>query len=217
MSRSKATGRGYTIAELLSVIFLLGLLMSAIVLILGPLLRAQHQTQAKVDTVQAAAMALYRVQRDLRNTDALGIFVCTTGSSPSCTSPFATITPTSAIVITTAYANGTGPFQFDATSGTPVWQGATVYWVDSEGNLDVAFDWPSGFVRGASTITSTQAAAAVRDVTTAGGMQLARFVERLALAEPPASHIVSLQLQAQSTDGEATNETAYQTDLETRN
>ena len=79
---------------MLSTIFVLGLIMSAIAFIIGPLLRSQDQTQAKVDTVQAAAMALYRVQRDLRNTDIGSVYACTTGASPACATPGPTLSST---------------------------------------------------------------------------------------------------------------------------
>ena len=192
--------------------------MSAIALVIGPLLNSQHHTQAKVDTVQAAAMALYRIQRDLRNTDSGAVYSCTTGASPSCATPGPTFATTSAIVISTAYLNGTGQFQLVTLTGKPKWQGATVYWVDSAGNLDVAFDTPSPFVAGQNPINELQAAQAVSDVTSGGGMQIARFVEQLSLAIPPSSqHRISFQLQARSTVNGALNETTYQTDSETRN
>lgn len=208
--------RGYTVAELISVIFVLGLLTTVVATIIGPLLRSQSQTQAKVDTVQAAAMALYRIERDLRNTTVGDIFTCTTGGTPTCTLAPTTLTNTSAIVMPSAYAGGSGQFQLIAGSGAPKWQGATVYWVDASGALNVAFDAPVGYTPG-NTLNSTDAATAVTDVTTRG-MQIARFVEKMAIGVP-ASHgtTVSFQLQAQSTVNGAFNETTYQTDLETRN
>jgi len=84
MSRSKVSQRAFTLAEVLSVLFILGLVLSFVALIVGPLLRSQSETQAKVDTIQAAAMALYRVERDLRNTTITYVYACTTGPTPSC-------------------------------------------------------------------------------------------------------------------------------------
>ena len=214
--RSNCPQRGYTVAELLSVVFVLALITTAIALIMGPLLRSQSQTQAKVDTVQAADMALYRIERDLRNTDSGSIYACTTGASPTCTTPPTTLTATSAIVMPSAYHSGTGQFQLQAASGSPKWQGATVYWVDSKGNIDVAFDTPVGYVQG-STLSASDAANAVKDVTASGGMQLARFVEQLSLAVPGVGNRVDFQLQAKSTVNGALNETTYHTHVETRN
>lgn len=209
--------RGYSVGELIAVIFLLGMLTTVVAWVIGPLLRSQSQTQAKVDTVQAAAMALYRIERDLRNSTVGDIFTCTTGASPTCALAPTALTNTSAIVMPTAYLLGTGPFQLNLGSGLPQWQGATVYWVDSTGALEVAFDKPTGYVVG-NTLKSTDAQNAVTDVTTRGGMRIARFVEKIALGIP-ANHgtTVSFQLTAQSTINGAFNETTYQTDLETRN
>jgi hypothetical protein len=184
-------------------------------------LRSQNQAQAKVDTVQAAAMALYRVERDLRNTRPGSVYACTTGATPACTLPGVTPSPTAAIVLVTAYKNGTGQFQFDASSGRPEWQGATVYWIDAAGNLNMAFDSPAGFVPGTSsqgsTLSSTQAALAVTDVLASGGTAVARFVQQMWLARPATGNTVTFEMQAQSTVSGALNETTYRTDVEARN
>jgi len=215
LSRNKRQ-RGTTIAELLSVVAVLGLIMSAVAFVIGPLLRSQSHTQAKVDTVQAAAMALYRIERDLRNSSVDQIFVCTTTGTPTCSTPSLTTATAQAVVISSAFANGGGPFQLQA-NGLPKWQGATVYWVDAVGNLNVAFDANPGTFIAGNALTAAQAQAAVTDVTTNGGMQLARFVETLALGAPATVHEVTLQLQARSTVNSANNETIYTTDVETRN
>jgi len=216
MSQSNTSQRGYTIAELLSVTFVMALLMTAVALVVGPLMRSQSQTQAKVDTVQAADMALYRLERDLRNTNLGLIWSCSTGASPTCQTPPGALTTTAAIAVASAYQGGSGPFQIIASSGKPSWQGLTVYWVDSRGNIDVAFDKPSGYTVGKNP-SKSDAQNAVSDVTAKGGVQLARFVETLAIGIPSVGHQVALQMQAQSTVNGAVNETTYRTDLETRN
>jgi len=218
MSRSKVSQRAFTIAEVLSVLFILGLVLSFVALIVGPLLRSQSETQAKVDTIQAAAMALYRVERDLRNTTITYVYACTTGPTPSCNIAPTTLTATSAIVMSSAYQPGNGQFQFSTSTGKPTWQGAAVYWIDGGGNLNYAFDQPtsSGWTVG-NTLTGPQAQQAVTDVMANGGMQLARFVQQMSVAVPNNGHQVSFQMQAQSTVGSASNETTYRTDLETRN
>jgi len=201
----------------MSVVFIIGLVMTAVALVMGPLLGAQSRTQAKVDTVQAASAALYRVERDLRNTNSGSVYACTTGASPTCAPASTILTSTNAIVLVSAYSNGTGQFQTLTSSGKPYWQGATVYWVDANGTLTYAFDTPisTSYTRG-SLLSSLDAQAAVTDVTSGGGTQLARPVELMSIAIPN-SHQVTFQLQVKSSEGAATNETTYQTDLETRN
>ena len=205
-------------AELVSVMFLLAMISTAVAFIIAPLMRSQNRTQAKVDTVQTADMALYRVERDLRNTNSGLIFSCTTGSPPSCQQPPTALAATQAIVMPSAYTNGVGQFQLISASGKPKWLGATVYWVDAQGNIKFGFDQPSGYVQG-SNLTATQAQTAVTDVQAAGGTVLARSVQQMSLAVPGAGHghQVLFQLQAQSTINGSPNETTYTTDVATRN
>jgi len=200
----------------LTVIVILGLMMSAVSLFLGPVLRSQNQVQAKTDTIQAAAVAFYRVERDIRNTTVGSVWSCTTDVSPICTIPTTALTATGAIVMPTAYQGGTGPFQLIAANGKPNWQGATVYWIDAAGNLVVGFSRPGGYTVG-NTLSAADAQNAVTNVMTAGGMHLARVIGQISLAVPGLGHKISFQMQAQSTVGSATNETTYQTDLESRN
>jgi type II secretory pathway pseudopilin PulG len=218
MSRNNKHRRGYTLVELLSIVVVLGLVMTLVATVIGPLLRSQNQTQAKVDTVQAAAMALYRLERDLRNSQLTAIYACTTAGTPSCTQPTA-LTATPAIVVATAYQLGTGQFQFDQSTGKPEWQGATVYWVDASGNLKVAFvsNASLGIVGNGNPVSATQAGLAVTNAFSSQGLTIARFVEQMSLQFPTNENVVSLELQAQSTVSGALNETTYQTDVEPRN
>lgn len=216
LPRGNRPQRGSSIAELVSAMFILGMITTATAFVIAPLMHSQNRTQAKVDTVQAPAMAFYRLERDLRSTTLTSIYACTTGATPSCSTPPAILTTTPAIVMTSAYQSGVKQFQLDAFA-QPNWQGATVYWVDTAGNIEFAFDSPSGYVKG-NTLTATQAQTAVTDVTTHGGTELARFVERLAIGMPASSgHKLLLQMQCQSNVNGALNETTYQTDVETRN
>ena len=210
--------RGYTIVEALCVMLVLALITTPAALIIGPLLRSQNQTQAKVDTVQAADMALYRIERDLRNTTSGDIFVCTTNTPPSCALAPTALTDAQAIVMPSAHLNGTGQFQLVSATGRPYWQGASVYWIDAQGDINYAFDPLTGtsFKLG-STLSATDAQNAVTDVTNAGGMQLARFVEQLSFAVTNVGHQVQLQMQARSTVNGAPNETTYRTDVQARN
>ena len=196
----------------------MGLVMTAVALSFGPLVNAQSRSQAKVDTVQAVAMALYRVERDLRSTKSDSIWACTTSGTPICTAPTAALAPTDAIVVATAYANGTGQFQLNA-AGKPNWQGAAVYWVDSNGYLNFAFDFPTttGYQAG-NLLSAADARAALNDVIANGGKQLAQPIEQMSIAVPPSTaNKVSFQLQTRATEGAASNELTLQTDLETRN
>ena len=205
----------------MTVMVILGLLMTMLIAVITPLMRSQNRTQAKLDTVQSAAVALYRVQRDLRQTYYKGTWACTTGSSASCSQPTSFGT-TTAIAFPTAYQNGIGQFQLQtgvSTAGQPNWQGVMVYWIDPAGDLRWAFDSnPTGFTD--EHVTSTTAAKAVTDATTGvlTGTEIAANVQQLAVAINPANpNIISLKMQAQSTENGSVNETTYRSDVLARN
>ncbi|MDQ6824927.1 MAG: hypothetical protein M3007_05620 [Candidatus Eremiobacteraeota bacterium] len=200
---------------------ILGLLMTMLVAVITPLIRSQSRSQAKLDTVQSAAAALYRIQRDLRQTYYVGTWACTTGSSASCSQP-TTFGTTSAIAFPTAYQNGTGQFQLQtgvSTPGQPNWQGVMVYWIDSAGALHWAFDpKPTGFTD--EHVNSTTAAKAVVDATTGvvTSTAIAANVKQLAVAiNLTKPNIISLQMQAQSTENGSVNKTTYRSDVLGRN
>ena len=197
--------------------------MTMLVAVIAPLMRSQSRSQAKLDTVQSAVSALYRVQRDLRQTYYLGTWACTTGSTATCSQP-TTFGTTSAIAFPTAYLNGTGQFQLQAGGATPDqpnWQGVMVYWIDSSGALNWAFDpSPAGFTVGDEHITASTAAAAVADATTGtvNGTTIAMNMQQLVAAiNPSQTNIVALQMQSQSTQNGSVNETTYRSDVLTRN
>jgi len=206
---------------MMTVMVIVGLLMTMLVAVITPMLRSQNRTQAKLDTVQSAAVALYRIQRDLRQTYYDGTWACTTGSSPSCSQP-TTFGTTNAIAFPTAYHNGTGQFQLktgSSTPGQPNWQGVMVYWIDSAGDLLWAFDpTPTGFTD--EHVNSTTAAKAVADATTGvlTGTEIAANVQQLSVAiDLTKPNIISLKMQAQSTQNGSVNTTTYRSDVLARN
>ena len=76
--------RGFTIAEVLTVFVIVGLMLSAIAFAMPLFMRAPSEAQSQVDGVESAALALYRVQRDVRQSDVNGIFECSLPPSPTC-------------------------------------------------------------------------------------------------------------------------------------
>ena len=140
MSRCKCSGRssrsrrGFTLAELLSSIAILGLLSSFVVLLVAPMANAPNKAQAKMDTLNTATQGLYRFQRDLRMADPQGVWLCTSITSPACSKPSAGYTTTQVIVMVTPLQAGTSTLQYDsnplsATVGLPLWSGVNVYWL----------------------------------------------------------------------------------------
>jgi type II secretory pathway pseudopilin PulG len=196
----------------MTVIVVLGLLMTMIAAVFAPMMRAQNRTQAKLDTVQSASSALYRIQRELRQTYYASTWACTTGASASCSQP-TTFGSTKAIAFPTAYQNGNGQFQLQSSGSAPHpnWQGVMVYWIDSAGNLGWAFD-SAGFVTGSNGLSSTAAALAVVAATTGvvADTKIAVNVQQLAVAiDPSQPNMIWLKMQAQSTENGSVNETTY--------
>jgi len=216
MSRSNRRQSGFTIADLVAVLFISGFAIGAIS-IMGPPPGSQDRIHLKVDTVQAAAAALHQIERDLQNANLGSVYACTISATPSCSAPTTALSATSALVIVSAYNNGTGKF-VQSLSGRPGWQGADVYWLDPAGTLRFAFDTPHStlYVRG-DLLSLSDAKAAVADALVNGGAQLAGPVEHMSIAVPNIGHQVSFRLKIKSNAGAATNETIFQTDLVTRN
>ena len=220
MSRHrKRTERGLTLIEIMTSTVVLALLMTMFVSVFAPIVRSQNQSQAKLDTVQAAAVALYRIQRDLRQTYFKSAWACTTGAGAACSQPTAFSTTTNAIALLTAYHNGTGQFQV-APSGTnigqPNWQGVTVYWLDANGDLSWAF-YPFATPQSGDGygLSSTQAATAVAAATTGAlsSTEIALNIQQLEAAWNGQANIISLQMQAQSNANGSVNETTYRSDV----
>src|SRR5690242_15711537 len=111
MSRLKnRRQRGYSLAELLSGIVVFGMLSTFVVLILTPMVSAPSVQQAKIDTVQTGAAALYRLQRDIREGQVNGVYTCSYPAPSVCTTPSTapTLGSVQVLAILTAKPNGNG-------------------------------------------------------------------------------------------------------------
>ena len=77
---------------------------------------------------------LYRLQRDARQTDPNGVFVCTgSGAALSCSQASSLTTPTDVycLAMLTARPNDTGRAAWDS-NGRPAWVGFSVYWMSAD-------------------------------------------------------------------------------------
>ena len=120
--------RGFSIAEVLTVTVILGMLMSAMVVIIPVMMHSPLQMQSQVDQVNAAAIALYKIRRDFSEGDISGVMGCTTAPVVSCDSASTSVESVTAMAVVTAEDN-TGAFQVDPGSGYPSWRGFYVYWL----------------------------------------------------------------------------------------
>jgi hypothetical protein len=119
--------RGTSIPEVLTVTVIIGMLLSAMVVIVPLLAKAPLQMQSQVDTVNTAAIALYKMRRDFSQGDTSGVLSCTITPVVSCSPPPGAATSTQALVVVTD-DNGTGVFTIDP-NGYPKWSGIYVYWL----------------------------------------------------------------------------------------
>jgi hypothetical protein len=119
--------RGTSIPEVLTVTVIIGMLLSAMVVIVPLLVKAPLQMQSQVDTVNTAAIALYKMRRDFSQGDTNGVLTCKITPVVSCSTPPSTATSTQALVVVTD-DKGTGVFNVDA-NGYPLWDGVYIYWL----------------------------------------------------------------------------------------
>jgi hypothetical protein len=199
---------------------LFGLLSSFAVTIIAPLLNAPNVQQAKIDTVQTGAIALYRLQRDVRQGQDNGVYVCTYPAPSTCSTPSAapTLANVQVIAILTARANGSGFAQWSNT-GSPSWTGFQVYWLASDGNgtynLTYAFSQSTGFQPGASAASADTAVSAALQSTSP--VVIAQHLLSIQMDHSAVSKMIGFVVAAQSTDGNKTNETSYEGDTFARN
>lgn len=129
--------RGVSIPELLVVFGIASLVGTAVVALCHPMLSASQAERASLQEIQTMDSTLYRIQRDARQTDPNGVFVCTgSGGALTCSQASTLTTPTDVycFAMLTARTNGTGGATWDA-NGRPAWAGFSVYWLvaDSSG------------------------------------------------------------------------------------
>ncbi len=224
-ANSKSRSRGFTVAEVLTVVVIMGIFTTFVVAIISPIANAPNKEQAKIDTLQAAAQGLYEIQRDLRMADVTGVYACTSaGGVATCTQPTG-LTSTSILAIASPLASGQLYWSQSAGSvGKPAWQGVVVYWLSANGqnyNLERAYVSSSTLgTIGAGTLGTTfasMAATAAQDAQAAGGTTVASDVNSLSASVNTLSGVVGLSMTAQSHEGAGVNSTQYSSNTYARN
>jgi len=222
---SSNRGRGFSLPELLVAIVILGVLSGMIALMFGPIISAPQKHQAKVDTVQAAARAMYRMQRDIRMSSKTGIFICQNdATNPNRSSATSTLTSAPLLALLTPRANGHAPEQYvTGGSGNPRWTGFQVYWLDDSNNLLYAFG-PSSSVNSGQDNGETPgtANAAVKLALAASNPEIVSqnisdVQTFLNTAGGSTIRIIGLKLTSMATDNGRTNESSLESDTVARN
>jgi type II secretory pathway pseudopilin PulG len=214
-SRSARFARAFTIAELLTVLVLFGLLLTTVAAVVPAVLRSPAQMQSQVDEVNSAALALYKVQRDTRQSDVGGVFNCLTLPLVVCTQQVGSV-PVATQAIAIAGDDGGTQFVSLKTSATK-WQGYIVYWL-APSSTGVGLDLMRAFVsvnggvfpmlNNLPLFRTTDAALCV---TTAIALTTpsvaAQDVRQLLVSVTPANGIVALQMIAGVNRGDQTSVT----------
>jgi type II secretory pathway pseudopilin PulG len=212
-SHSARSARGFTIAEMLTVTVLFGLLLTTIAAVIPAVLRSPAQMQAQVDEVDAGALALYKVQRDARQGDVNGVFNCTTTPIVLCAQQVG-FNPVNTQALAIAGDNGTT--QFVKNNGMTKWQGYVVYWLAPSAagvgmDLMRAYE-PNNFrfVNGLPVFDPLEATAcASLAVAISSPSVAAPDVRQLMASVTPANGIIALQMIAGVNRGDITGITLH--------
>lgn len=222
-----ARQRGFSLAEVLTVTVILGILMTAIAVVTPVMLHAPAQMQAQVDQVNTAAIALYKIRRDFSETDTSGIMGCKTAPIVTCNAVGAGLTNVQAMTVVTA-ENPPGTFHVDPLTGYPLWQGYYVYWLtpDATGqafDLNRAFELaPPGFITVTNGVPNPISGVLIAPfVITAMGLTpapvLTNYIDSMSLGDVPGTSTVNFELIAGTFNGSSITQTDFQADTYARN
>lgn len=216
--------RGVSLVEILVVCGIAGVVGSLVVALCGPMLSASQAERASLLEIQTMDSTLYRMQRDARQSDPNGIFVCTgAGASLSCSQASSLAVPTNiyCLAILTARPNGSGSAAWD-TSGRPAWVGFSVYWLtaDQLGTYTLLNAFGSANVPTGSNpavLNSDVIAAVDQAMTSASAETVALGIQSLQSMVDVTTDRVAIRLSGQNKSGGSTAELSVQGDAYARN
>ena len=201
-----------------------GLVAVIIVVLTGPMLSASNAEIGSLHQIQMMDTTLYRLQREIRQSDPNGIFTCSLSSGQmSCElgSNLSVPTDTSYLAILTARPGGTGQTSWDG-SGRPAWTGFNVYWLTADGRgtntLLCSFgsaNVPAGI--NPTILNSVVASAVAQAVAKPGATVVAENVKNIQMMVDVTHDHVALHLAGLSTNGNAKSELSAQGDVYARN
>jgi type II secretory pathway pseudopilin PulG len=216
--------RGVTMPEIMTVMIIAIIVTTIVASIFKSVFGTAGAQQVDTDLVKAAGEALYRIQRDVRQSDPNGVFACTGSSSTlTCTPGSDLTTPTDLqyLAVLTARSGGDGMAQWDA-SGRPAWTGFDIYWLapDATGATNLAAGFaPAQISPGANpailnadVINAVAAASAAADPVV-----IAHSIAGIQTMVDVAKDRVAIRISIQSTEGTDTNSTSVQSDAYARN
>jgi prepilin-type N-terminal cleavage/methylation domain-containing protein len=216
--------RGVSMPEVMTAVMIAVIVMTVVAALFKSVVGAAGAQQVDRDLVQSADDALYRIQRDVRQSDPNGIFACTrTGSTVTCTPGSELTAPTDVqyLAILTARASGSGIMEWDA-SGRPAWTGFEVYWLvpDGRGANGLAQGFAAAQIGPGANPTILNADV-INAVTTATSsldpLIVAQSIKTIQTSVDVAKDRVAIRIASESSQGVDSNSTSVQSDAYARN
>ncbi len=220
--------RGFSVAEVLTVIVICGIMLGAMVMMLPAMLSAPHQMQSQVDDVNTAAIALYKIRRDFSQGDTTGVMGCAIQPVVVC-STYSNPTSVSAMAVASA-DDGSGQFTVQTKApyqGYPDWRAVIVYWLVPNAN-NTAFDIMRAYIpengnipTGLNGTPQLSAAVAQNAVTAALAINpppvLANYVEGITIGTNTNTNMVSFTLTTGGDSGHSQASTSFASNTYARN
>ena len=219
--------RSFTLTEVLIGSAALALFLIVALAALFPVLNYLSASQAKIDTQSNAVPVLYRLQREIRQSDAQAIFYQPSPSASATPLPSG-LTSVKTFAATTAKtgSNGDscypgGAFDTDAGSGGPIWHAFEVFTLLSNGTLTCVYEQLSSPQN--TPPTAAQATAAINaGLAVSNPPHFGNAVFGIQLAAEPGvpagapSTVIDMKIQSIATVNGRTNATTYTLNLLTR-
>jgi len=200
--------------------------MTMAVALIRPAVTAADAEQAQTELVHSIDNALYRIQRDIRQSDPNGIFVCSASvqQTTTCTlaSSLPAVTATTYLAILTAHTNGDDLINWDR-SGRPAWTGFDVYWLEPEANGNgeaLRYCFASATIQPgtAPAILNADVVNAVASaVSSASAETVARSVSEIDTVVKVSNDSVAVRLRGTTTDRSGSQPISVQADTYARN
>lgn len=229
---TRAGARGFTFAEALVGVVMLTIFLVIAYVSLRPVIAYLGAAQAKTDTEGNAVALLFKLERDLHESDARSVFYDSSGAQPLPTPPAAPVSVTMFAVATAeAGTNGgacypPGAFQLE-DNGAPKWQGFKVF-IRTGQQINCVFENESMSACPTDLPCQSAANSAITSAKLVSGANQPFYGTGLLDLKIGAAggqagvntgiiQYVNLQIQALSTVDGRTNVTSYTDELQTRN
>lgn len=224
----RARARGFTLTEMIVGIAVLFLFLAIAYVALEPVIQYLGAAQAKTDTQGDAVALLFKLERDIHESDARSVFYDNSGAQPLPTSSPVAVT-VFAVATAESGTNGGGcypPGAFQLNSnGAPAWQGFKVFILNNQ-RLNCVYEHES-LCTGADLPCQSAANAAITSAKLIAGTSQPYYGTGIISLKIGAAggqgvetgviQYVNLQLQTLSTVDGRTNVTSYPDRLQTRN